>query len=322
MLQASWQPWLKCSRRLSKVNLEKTTVYRVSPYVQICFTVDCFSQCDFGADVCFVWAGYPTAVPTTGCPPGFSITPSTLTEPLDIRPEERSHRGKTSADPEQKVTTTARTKPLSHQDNSASRKEEASADAGTNLQAAGYTQLPPHKPSQQMAPPSQVDFVCVSTRSKSREPYLQGGERVKADSRLNSERQSRELPVRDEKRTDWSMTSSDSDTGFQVPRLSYSGRKVEPVRPFSVSTESATDFREFGSFTPDESDLTVYNEIAKKTPHTQTSNHPKAKMSTHRQPTPGSEGGTQHGVGSRPVFSELRQCQQDSGFDSPFYHKK
>ncbi|CAK6961563.1 centrosomal protein of 152 kDa [Scomber scombrus] len=264
---------------------------------------------------------YPTALPTTGCPPGFSKTPSTLTEPFDIRPEERSHRGKTSADPEQKITTTARTKPLSHQDISESRKEEASADAGINLQAAGYAQLPPHKLSQQMAPPSQVDFVRVSTKSKSREPYLQGGECVKADSRLNSERQSREPPVRDEKRTDWSMTSTDSDTGFQVPRLSYSGRKVEPVRPFSVSAASAADFREFG-FTPDVSDLTVYNEIAKKTPHTQTSNHPKAKMSTHRQPTPGSEGGTQRGVSSRPVFSELRQCQQDSGFDSPFYHQK
>lgn len=200
---------------------------------------------------------------------------------------------------------------MSHQDISALRKDEASVDAGIKLQAPGYAQLHSHKPSQQMASPSQVDFVCVSVRSKN----------------LNSERQKKphlfqEAPVRDEKRADWSITSSDSDMGFQVPRLSYSGRKVEPVRPFSVSAASATDFREFGSFTPDTSDLTVYNEISKKTPHTQTLNCPKGKMSTHRQPTPGSEGGKQHGVCSRPQFSELRPCQQDSGFDSPFYQQK
>uniref|UniRef100_A0A4W6CYQ9 Centrosomal protein 152 n=1 Tax=Lates calcarifer TaxID=8187 RepID=A0A4W6CYQ9_LATCA len=79
------------------------------------------------------------------------------------------------------------------------------------------------------------------------------------------------------------------------------------------------DFREFGGLTPDASDLTIYNEIAKKTPHAQTSNFPSVKMSTHREPTPGSEAKKQQGVCSRPVFSELRQRQQDSGFDSPFY---
>ncbi|KAM7396883.1 hypothetical protein PAMP_019888 [Pampus punctatissimus] len=261
----------------------------------------------------------PTAVSTTGCPPGrnagSSKNPSTLTEPTDIKPEERSHRGKTSADSEQKLTTTARTKPLSHQDIPAFRKDEATVDAG------GYTQLNSHKPSQQIASSSQVDLVSVSVRSKNRDLYLQGGEGVKADNKSKPS-PFQEAPVRDEKQTDWSMTSSDSDISFQVPRLSYSGRKVESVRPFSVSAASATDFREFGSFTPDASDLTVYNEIAKKTPHTQTLNRPKAKMSTHRQPTPGSEGEKQHGVRSRPLFSELRQCQQDSGFDSPFYQQK
>uniref|UniRef100_A0A3B4X9K2 Centrosomal protein 152 n=1 Tax=Seriola lalandi dorsalis TaxID=1841481 RepID=A0A3B4X9K2_SERLL len=124
-----------------------------------------------------------------------------------------------------------------------------------------------------------------------------------------------EAPVRDEKRTDWSMTSSDSDTSFQVPRLSCSGRKVEPVKPFSVSAASASDLGEFGGLTPDASDLTIYNEIAQKTPRTQTLNFPSVKMSTHRQPTPGSEAEKQQGVCSRPLFSELRRRQQDSGFD-------
>uniref|UniRef100_A0A4W6CYR6 Centrosomal protein 152 n=1 Tax=Lates calcarifer TaxID=8187 RepID=A0A4W6CYR6_LATCA len=173
--------------------------------------------------------------------------------------------------------------------------------------------------ARQLHPPLAVDFVSASVRSRSRELYLQGGESSTADNHLNKPFLIQEAPVRDEKRTEWSMTSSDSDASFQVPRLSHSGRKVEPVKPFSVSAASASDFREFGGLTPDASDLTIYNEIAKKTPHAQTSNFPSVKMSTHREPTPGSEAKKQQGVCSRPVFSELRQRQQDSGFDSPFY---
>ncbi|XP_031138541.1 centrosomal protein of 152 kDa isoform X1 [Sander lucioperca] len=267
-----------------------------------------------------------TAV-STGRNAGFSKNPPTLTELPDIRQEERSHREKTSADSEQKQAAAARTKPLSHQDISASGKEEASVDSVLKPQTNAHTHLRSYKSSQQMASPSQVDLVNVSVRSKSRELYLQGVDSSKADNRLDSERQSKlfliqEAPVRDERRTDWSMSSSDSDTGFQVSGLSYSGRKLEPVKPFSVSAASASDSGEFGGLTPDVSDLTVYNEIAKKTPHTQTLNFQHAKRSTHREPTPGSEAEKQHGVCSRPLFSELRQRQQDSGFDSPFYQHK
>ncbi|XP_034390601.1 centrosomal protein of 152 kDa isoform X2 [Cyclopterus lumpus] len=222
----------------------------------------------------------------TDCLPGrsegFSKNLPTLTELPDIRPEERSQRETTSADSAQKLTAAARTKPLSHQDISPSGKEEASVDV----------------------------------RSKSRELYVvQGVHSSRADNRLDSERQrkaflTKEAPVREEKHPDWSMTSSDSDTGFRVSSHSYSGRKVEPVKPFSVSAASASDF---GDLSPNVSDLTVYNEIAKKN-----LNFLPAKISTHREPTPGSEVETQRGVCSRPLFSELRQRQQDSGFDSPF----
>ncbi|XP_049929592.1 centrosomal protein of 152 kDa isoform X3 [Epinephelus moara] len=261
----------------------------------------------------------------TDCLPGrnagFTKNQSTLTELPDMRPEGRSNREKSSADSEQKQTAAARTKPLSHQDISAS-EEAASVDAALKPQTAAHTHLYSYKPSQQIASPSQVEFVNVSVRSKSREMYLQG-----ADNCNDSERQSKpfliqEAPVRDERRNDWSMTSCDSDTGFHVSSHSYSGRKVEPVKPFSVSAAFASDLGEFAGLTPDVSDLTVYNEIAKNTPHTQTLNLQHAKMGTHREPTPGSDGEKQHGVCFRPLFSELRQRQQDSGFDSPFYQQK
>ncbi|XP_076589326.1 centrosomal protein of 152 kDa isoform X2 [Chaetodon auriga] len=261
----------------------------------------------------------------TDCPPGLSNNLPTLAELPDIRPEERSQREETSADSEQKQTSAARTKPLSHQDICASRKEEVSVAAGLNPQTAAHTPLHSYKPSRQMASPPLGGFVNVSVRGKSREVYPKGVDSSKSDNHRDSERQNKpflvqEAPVRDEKQTDWSMTSSDSDTGFQVSRFSSSGRKVEPVKPFSVSAASASDLGEFGGLSPNVSDMTVYNEIAQKTPHTQTLHH--AKISTHRQPTPGSEAEKQHGVCSRPLFSELRQRQQDSGFDSPFYQQK
>lgn len=236
--------------------------------------------------------------------------------PLDIRPQERGHRETTSADCEQKATAAVPTKHSSHQDISASME----ADAVVKPKTAANTQS--HKPSQQTPSSSHA-----SVRSKSRELYLHGGETVTADNRLDSEQQRKpflttEAPVREEKQTNCSLTSSESDRSFQVQRLSYSGRKVESVKPFPVSVSSAADFTEFGSLTPDTSDLTVYNEIAKVTPPTQTLTFPKVKMSGNREPTPGSEGERQHGFSSRPLFAELRQCQQDSGFDSPLYQQK
>ncbi|KAK5867220.1 hypothetical protein PBY51_011733 [Eleginops maclovinus] len=259
---------------------------------------------------------------------GFSKNPLTLAQLPDIRPEERSHREKTS---EQNQVATARTKTLSHKDIPATEKEVAAAataavDARLKPQTAGYAHLRSYKPSHQMNS-CQGGFVDVSVRSKNRELCLQGVESGKAGSRLDSERQNQpfliqEAPVREERRTDWSMSSSDSDAGIQVSTLSYSGRKVEQVKPFSVSAASASDLGEFGSLTPNVSDLTVYNEISKKTPHTQTLSLQYAKLSTHREPTPGSEGGEHRGACPRPQFSELRQRQQDSGFDSPFYQQK
>ncbi|XP_026221350.1 centrosomal protein of 152 kDa isoform X2 [Anabas testudineus] len=263
-------------------------------------------------------------VSTAGCLPGRAAGATnnlpTLTELLDITPEERSHKEKTLVDSKQ---TPARTKHLNLQD--ISRKEEASADAGMKPQTSVHTHLRSQKPLQKISPPSQVDVFSVSVRSKSRELHLPGGFHNSVDNHLDSEQQGKyfltqEAPVRDEKQTDWSMTNS--DFSFQVPRLSYSGRKVEPVKPFSVSAALTSDFGDFGGLTPNVSDLTVYNEIAKKTPHADTLDFPSAKMSGEREPTPGSEGEKQQAVCSRPLFSELRQRQQDSGFDSPFYQQK
>ncbi|KAM3608683.1 uncharacterized protein V6R79_003056 [Siganus canaliculatus] len=238
-------------------------------------------------------------------PPGCSSNPSAAAQPPDTKPEKSSRRGKAPAEPEHKPAAAARTKASARQDVSAS--------------AATHTLPSCSKPSWQMNSPSQVEGV--GTRSKSRELYLQGADASNTDSqRQNTALLAQEAPVRDDKPPDWSMASTDSDVDYQVARYSYSGRRVEPVKPFSVCAASANDSGEFGALTPNASDLTVYNEIAKTTPQTQSLKH--VKMSGHREPTPGSEAEKQHRVCLQPQFSELRQRQQDSGFDSPFYQHK
>ncbi|XP_057693048.1 centrosomal protein of 152 kDa isoform X3 [Corythoichthys intestinalis] len=126
-------------------------------------------------------------------------------------------------------------------------------------------------------------------------------------------RSKQEFPVRDDKCTDWSLTTSDSDS-VHITRASFSGRKVESVKPFSIS---ATDF---GGLSPNASDLTVYNDIAQETKTQQQTFAPEAKMSSHREPTPGSEGDKRRMAFTKPPLLEL--IQQDSGFDSPFNHPK
>lgn len=258
----------------------------------------------------FVLSG---SVMASGGAPGrtgaLSKTLSTLNENPDTRAEESSNREKTS-DSGQKST--IRTEPPCQQDTPTSQQD--SVGKPKRAQPAHPTLRSPHKTSR-----SHVDFVSLSVRGNGLRWRLQEGNPNKADTRLESGLQSQpllsqETPVREEKQTDRSAASCDSDSEF---RLSYFGRKVEPVRPFTASARSANDTGEFGGLTPDVSDLTVYNQIPEKT----SENNPHTKKSLVREPIPGSECEAELGLGSRPQFSELRQRQQDSGFDSPFYQQ-
>lgn len=158
-----------------------------------------------------------------------------------------------------------------------------------------------YKPSEQRASPS----LCLGKRAG---VHQQGAKRPASEGR-NPPFLVQEAPVRDEMGTCWSSTSSDSDAGF---RFSRSSRRKEPAMSFPASAGGA---EEFGRLSPDFSDVTVYNEIAQKTPHAQ------KKAVSCREPTPGSEAERGQEVCPRPLFSELRQHQQDSGFGSPFYQK-
>ncbi|KAM4734564.1 centrosomal protein of 152 kDa isoform 2-T4 [Anableps anableps] len=253
---------------------------------------------------------------------GFSSNLTALTELPDFKPEQRPQREQASADSGPKSAAAIRTKPFSHKDTQG--PQEGSGDTVAEPQTFN-TSPSSHRSSQQISSQALMDFVGLPARGKSTEWFLQKGDSSKAGSHLDSARQNRpfliqEAPVRDEKQTDWSRTSNDSDTGPHLPTLSHPGRKVEPLSPFSVNSASDSEKGALGSLTPDASDLTVYKEIPKHSP--QSENNTQAKKSRVREPIPGSECESEREVCSRLLFSELRQRQQDSGFDSPFHQHK
>ncbi|XP_024137277.1 centrosomal protein of 152 kDa isoform X2 [Oryzias melastigma] len=224
----------------------------------------------------------------------FRKKPSAITERPETSVEERPHEKTTSADWRQKTTAPVKTQAVSYQD-------------GPACEEGSESRLPPQSPPK-AASQFHVDFVNLSVSGRNMELFLQGGEASKEAARRWKPFLVQEPPVREEKPTDWTTTSC----GVNLPRLSDSGRRVEPVKPFSVS--AVREAGELDSLTSDSSHLTVYNEMPRK-PETFT----HAKKSAHREPTPGSE---REGDCSGPLFSELRQRQQDSGFDSPLYQQR
>ncbi|XP_015234467.1 PREDICTED: centrosomal protein of 152 kDa [Cyprinodon variegatus] len=245
---------------------------------------------------------------------GFSTNLAALNKLPDLRPEQQPVNA--SVDPGLKPNAAAGSKLLIHQDTSA--PQEGSDAAGSKPQT--FNTIPPSYKSQQTSSQQHMDFVASSSTGKISDWLLQGGDSNKAVSRAKSAGHSRpflvqEAPVRDEKQADWSLASSDSDSGPNVARTSHHRRRVEPLRPLTVSEMGA-----FGGLTPDGSDLTVYQEIPKQTPMTE--KDAQAKRSLVREPIPGSECENWQQAHFRVLFGELRERQQDSGFDSPTYQQK
>ncbi|KAJ3596388.1 hypothetical protein NHX12_002795 [Muraenolepis orangiensis] len=157
-------------------------------------------------------------------------------------------------------------------------------------------------------PPQRSPFLPPSLSDGIRDLYLQGaGSPGKTGGTVDPElcgKRSviRETPVRDEGDREWSVAGSDCSDAGQSARGRRQRREQEG--------------EEFERLTLDMSDMTVYTDFAKRP-----ASVPSAKR-TCREPTPGSEVPRGQSHHSKAVFSALRQCQQDSGFHSPFSHHK
>ncbi|KAL6474318.1 hypothetical protein MHYP_G00178790 [Metynnis hypsauchen] len=167
-----------------------------------------------------------------------------------------------------------------------------------------------------------VSNANVTFRKQSREMYFTGTESGKANERLTPQVAVEpflieEPPVRDEGQSDWSLSSNGSTFTNSIHLTSsYPSRNAEPVRPYSLMNPSVGDL-DFGSCLGDNSDVTIYKEIVKKPSYVKPKHGAGHKSKKSREPTPGSEGERIHRLCPKSLFSELKICQQDSGFDSP-----
>ncbi|XP_027028950.2 centrosomal protein of 152 kDa isoform X1 [Tachysurus fulvidraco] len=194
-------------------------------------------------------------------------------------------------------------------------------------QATLKTQHSPHAKSfGEIASPSvhfsTVGSVNVTLRKHSREEYLMGAEAGKASERFTPQATVHpllleEAPVRDDGQSDWSLSSNGSTFTSNIHLMhSYPGKNSEPLNSLSQSGPAEDDL-DFGSTIGDNSDVTVYKEIARKTSGVKPMKNTGIKLTKSRQPIPGSEDVAIRKACPKSLLSQFTLCQQDSGFDSP-----
>lgn len=169
---------------------------------------------------------------------------------------------------------------------------------------------------------SAVGSVNVTLRKQCRDEYLIGRETGKSTERFTPQAAVEpflleEAPVRDDGQSDWSLSSNGSTFPNSIQFThSYPSKNPALVNPFSL-TDPAVDNVDFGSSVGDNSDVTVYKDIAKKPPGVKSMRYAGIKMAKSREPIPGSEDEPTRKACPKSLLSQFKLCQQDSGFDSP-----
>ncbi|KAG7323998.1 hypothetical protein KOW79_012014 [Hemibagrus wyckioides] len=167
-----------------------------------------------------------------------------------------------------------------------------------------------------------VDSVNVTLRKPSREEYLMGTEAGKASEHFIPRVTVvpfllKEAPVRDGGQSDWSLSSNGSTFTSNIHLThSYPSKHPDPLNSFSFP-DPAVDDLDFGSTIGDNSDVTVYKEIAKKPSGVKPLKNADVKLTKNRQPIPGSEDEAIRQACPKSLLSQFKLRQQDSGFDSP-----
>lgn len=168
---------------------------------------------------------------------------------------------------------------------------------------------------------STVKSANVTLRKQSRETFLMGTEVGKASERSTPQVTVQpfmieEAPVRDDGQSDWSLSSNGSAVPNKLHFSSYHHKKTNLLNMHSLSGHSVENL-DFGSHSGNDSDVTVYKEIAKKPTDVKPKLNTHSNISKSREPIPGSDGVKNYRHCSKSLFSEFKMCLKDSGLDSP-----
>ncbi|TSM52318.1 COP9 signalosome complex subunit 2 [Bagarius yarrelli] len=171
---------------------------------------------------------------------------------------------------------------------------------------------------------STVGSVNVTLRKHSREEYLIGTEKGTSSECFTGGKNLtvepfllEEAPVRDDGQSDWSLSSNGSTFSSNIVFThSYPSNNPELVNLLSL-TDPTVDNVDFGSSVGDNSDVTVYKEIAKKASGVKLMKYAGINRAKSREPIPGSEDEATRKACPKSLLSQFKLCQRDSGFDSP-----
>ncbi|XP_062856378.1 centrosomal protein of 152 kDa [Trichomycterus rosablanca] len=168
---------------------------------------------------------------------------------------------------------------------------------------------------------STVNSANVTLRKQSREMFLMGTEAGKASERLTPQVTVQpflieEAPVRDDGQSDWSLSSNGSAVIHDFHFSSSYRSKLPNLLNIHSLTGHSVEHLDFGSHLGDDSDVTVYKEIAKKPSDMKPKLNTHSKASKSREPIPGSEE-ENYRLCPKSLFSEFKMCLKDSGIDSP-----
>ncbi|KAJ8343579.1 hypothetical protein SKAU_G00309080 [Synaphobranchus kaupii] len=165
----------------------------------------------------------------------------------------------------------------------------------------------------------EVTAANVTMRTHSRE--LSGGGIFQSEACYTAEAASeplliKETPVRDEgSHSDWSAVSFGAHFNHLFPNTDQ-GKPFQLGAPSSasISDTDEDDFRTIAvTAKPD------FRAVPRGVTGSRSRSGPPPGAAGRREPTPGSEGEKLRRLCSKNLFSELKGCQQDSGFDSPLF---
>lgn len=165
----------------------------------------------------------------------------------------------------------------------------------------------------------------ITLRGQNQEMWLGGADTRRPAESAAKPIPDKEPPVRNKGQNVWGLVGVGTRSDHQNPAFSIPGRMLKRVSDsLAPSTISSTetehtddDSSHFGSWASYKNIPTTQSRPNMKPSPIAVPGGKDTEAAKTREPIPGSEGERIRRVCSKSLFSELKACQQDSGFDSP-----